>query len=175
MEIGLTHIYCGDGKGKTTAAIGLAVRAAGTGKKVMFVRFLKNDHSGELQSLDKISGIVVLGPDRSFGFYKTLTEEEKKECRDVYRDLWDTAVRRAVSEEFDMLVLDEFMAAYGYGMIEPNAALHFLKEKPKRLEAVLTGRNPAPEILALADYVSEIRKVKHPFDCGILAREGIEY
>lgn len=175
MEKGFTHIYCGDGKGKTTAATGLAVRAAGTGKTVLFVRFLKNDCSGELPSLARIPGIVVLNPKKSFGFYSTLSEDEKRECREVYRELWDTAVHTAVSEAYDMLVLDEFMAAYSYGMIGQEKALHFMKEKPEGLEVVLTGRNPSAEILALADYVSEIQKVKHPFDRGIAAREGIEY
>lgn len=175
MEMGLTHIYCGDGKGKTTAAIGLAVRAAGTGKRVLFVRFLKNEHSGELKVLEKIPEIEILYPVNTFGFYKNLTDAEKEACREVYRNLWETAVQKAATEAFDMLVLDEFMAAYRYGMIQPESALHFLKTRPEGLEVILTGREPSRELLEVADYVSEIRKVKHPFDSGIMARRGIEF
>lgn len=175
MEQGLTHIYCGDGKGKTTAAIGLAVRAAGSGKKVLIARFLKNEVSGELNALECVSGVEIIHLERSFGFYKNLSEENKRECRKMYRELWDTATKRAVSEQFDMLVIDEFMAAYRYGIIEKEAALRFLREKPSKLELVLTGREPSEELLELADYVSEIKKVKHPFDRGVKARKGIEF
>ena len=165
MEHGLTHIYCGDGKGKTTAAIGLAIRAAGSGKKVLIARFLKNE----------ASGVDIIHLERSFGFYKNLSEEDKRECRKMYRELWDAATKRAVSEQFDMLVMDEFMAAYRYGIIEKETALRFLREKPYKLELVLTGREPSEELLELADYVSEIKKVKHPFDRGVKARKGIEF
>lgn len=175
MERGLMHIYCGDGKGKTTAAIGLAVRSAGSGKKVLIARFLKNEHSGELNALEHVPGLEVLHLKKSFGFYKSLSEEEKQKCREMYRELWNTATEKAVSGQFDMLVMDEFMAAYRYGMIEKDTALEFLREKPPGLEVVLTGRDPSEELLELADYVSEIRKVKHPFDRGIVARKGIEY
>ena len=135
MEQGLIHIYCGDGKGKTSAAIGLAVRAAGSGLKVLFTRFLKNESSGELAILDDISQIKVLHLEKSYGFFKNLSEEKKQEVRETYLRLW-----RAIE-----------------------------------LEIVLTGRNPDEKLVELADYVSEIKKVKHPFDQGIYARKGIEY
>ena len=162
MEQGMIHIYCGDGKGKTTAAIGLAVRAAGCGMKVLFARFLKNEDSGELKVLDSVPEIEVLHLERSYGFFNTLTEKERIK-------------ERIAGGEFRVLVIDEFMAAYRYGLIGREDALGFLEGKPEALEVVLTGRDPAPELTALADYVSEIRKVKHPFDQGILARKGIEY
>ena len=88
MEKGLIHIYCGDGKGKTSAATGLAVRAAGCGKQVLFARFLKNEESGELEILDRIPEIHVIHLERSFGFYRTLTEEEQAEVRQMYEALW---------------------------------------------------------------------------------------
>ena len=135
MEQGLIHIYCGDGKGKTSAAIGLAVRAAGSGLKVLFTRFLKNESSGELAILDDISQIKVLHLEKSYGFFKNLSEDKKQEVRETYLQLW-----RAIE-----------------------------------LEIVLTGRNPDEKLIELADYVSEIKKVKHPFDQGIYARKGIEY
>ena len=175
MEKGLIHIYCGDGKGKTSAATGLAVRAAGCGKQVLFARFLKNEESGELEILDRIPEIHVIHLERSFGFYRTLTEAEQAEVRQMYEALWQDIVRRAETDVYDVLVMDEFMAAYNYGLIGHDAAFAFLREKPERLEVVLTGRDPDEALVELADYVSEIRKVKHPFDRGIRARRGIEY
>ncbi|MCI8637785.1 MAG: cob(I)yrinic acid a,c-diamide adenosyltransferase [Coprococcus sp.] len=172
---GLLHIYCGDGKGKTTAAIGLAVRAAGSGMNVLFARFLKNENSGELKILDAIPRIEVLRPEKSFGFYQTLDEEERRELHRVYGELWKTVMEKAGAGSYDMLVLDEFAAAYRYGLFDREDALRFLKERPSRLEAVLTGRDPAAELLLIADYVSDIRKEKHPFDRGMMARKGIEF
>ena len=175
MEKGLIEVYCGDGKGKTTAATGLAVRAAGCGMRVLFVRFLKNEHSGELVILDKIPEIDVIHLNREFGFVFRMTEEEKQEAKEVYSNLWQEAVRRAVEEEYDMLVADEFMAAYRYEFIDHVHALEFLKNKPGKLEVVLTGRDPAPEIQELAEYISEVKKIKHPFEQGVPARRGIEF
>lgn len=175
MGYGLLHIYCGDGKGKTTAATGLAIRAAGTGKRVLFSRFLKNKNSGELTILDSIPEIEVIHPEKSFGFFYTLSEEEKEEMRQLYGKLWEEIARKAETGKYDMLVMDEFMAAYQLAVIDREKAASFLKNRPENLEVVLTGRDPAPEILELADYVSEIQKVKHPFDQGIPARRGIEF
>lgn len=175
MREGLIHIYCGDGKGKTTAAIGLAVRAAGSGKKVLIARFLKNEQSGELNSLEKIPEIEVLHLRKSFGFYKTLSEKERQECTAMYRELWESVKTRCRTQKFDLVVLDEIMAACRYDMVDLKMLLDFLREKPGGTEVVLTGRNPSEELIELADYVSEIRKVKHPFERGIMAREGIEY
>lgn len=175
MERGFIQVYCGDGKGKTTAATGLAIRAAGTGMNVLFVRFLKNENSGELVVLDQIPGIDVIHLNQDFGFVFRMTEEEKQEAKKVYSNLWREATKRAVEENYDMLVIDEFMAAYRYGFIDHDQALTFLKNRPEKLEVVLTGRDPAPEIQELADYISEIKKIKHPFERGIPARKGIEF
>lgn len=171
----MIHIYCGDGKGKTTAAIGLAVRAAGCGMKVLFARFLKNEDSGELRVLDSIPEIEVLHLKRSYGFFNTLSEETKAEVRQMYGELWDRIRKKVSGGQFQMLVIDEFMAAYRYELIDRADAIEFLEGKPEALEVVLTGRDPSPKLISLADYVSEIQKVKHPFDQGILARRGVEY
>lgn len=175
MDRGLIHIYCGDGKGKTSAATGLAVRAAGCGMKVLFVRFLKNEESGELTILDKIPGISVVHLERSYGFFSRLPESEKKEVRHMYGKLWSDIPDMLSGGAYDVLVMDEFMAAYRYGLIPQEEAITFLKGKPEGLEVVLTGRDPDEKLVELSDYVSEIRKVKHPFDRGIRARRGIEY
>ena len=171
----MIQIYCGDGKGKTTAATGLAVRAAGSGMKVLFARFLKNENSAELCVLDQIPGIEVIHLPKSYGFYNTQSEEEKAETKQMYGELWRYALDRAKNGACDMLVMDEFMAADHYGLVPHEEAIQFLKEKPEGLEVVLTGRDPSEDLIRTADYVSEIRKVKHPFDCGVYARRGIEY
>lgn len=175
MRQGMIHIYCGDGKGKTTAATGLAVRAAGSGMKVLFARFLKNENSAELCVLDQIPGIEVIHLPKSYGFYNTQSEEEKAETKQMYEELWKYALDRAKNGACDMLVMDEFMAADRYGLIPHEEAIQFLKEKPEGLEVVLTGRDPSDELLELADYISEIKMVRHPFEKGIRARKGIEY
>ena len=118
--------------------------------------------------------MTVLTCPKQFGFFWKMTEEQKKEAGKAYQELFEKAVRAAVEEDAFLLVMDEFIAAYNHGMVNQEKALAFLKERPEDLEVALTGRDPAPELLELADYVSEIRKVKHPFDRGIAARKGIE-
>lgn len=174
MKQSCIHIYCGDGKGKSTAAMGLALRAVGSGGKVLVAQFLKDGTSSELKILRKLSGVQVLTCEKKFGFFWNMTEEQKAQARDAYEELFEKVTRIAVEENIFLLVMDEFIAAYNHGMINQKKALTFLKERPKRLEVVLTGREPAPELVELADYVSEIQKKKHPFDKGIPARKGIE-
>ena len=178
----MIHIYCGDGKGKSTAAAGLALRCAGYGGKVLFVRFLKNDSSGELKGLRMMPEIELLSPRKSFGFYWNLSEQEKAELKKVCRECLEE-VKQRVNEgkaevnagDYQMLVLDEIMAVMKYEIISVDEMLEFLKNIPEEVEVVLTGRNPDPRLVQAADYVSEIRKIKHPYDKGVTARKGIEF
>lgn len=172
-EKGLVHIYCGDGKGKTSAAVGLAIRAAGAGKRTVFAQFLKDNQSSELNILRRIKEIQLVQLKEVFGFYQTLTEPEKKRAEKENRKLFEQAVQEAKNAE--VLVLDEIMAAMSYGLLEKEKVLAFLEQKPEGLEVVLTGRNPPKELVGAAHYISEIRKKKHPYDVGIAAREGIEF
>ena len=174
MKQSCIHIYWGDGKGKSTAAMGLALRAAGSGEKVLVTQFLKDGTSSELKILREIPGVQVLTCDKKFGFFWNMTEEQKIQAKNAYEELFEKAVQTARQENIFLLVMDEFIAAYNHGMIDQKKALAFLKEKPENLEVVLTGRDPAPELLEIADYVSEIQKKKHPFDQGLPARRGIE-
>ena len=105
------HIYCGDGKGKTSAAMGLAVRAAGRGKRVLVVRFLKSDDSGEVKILGEIPGIRVKPCERCFGFFYQMTQEQKKEAGEYYDRMFHSGWEEAVRENFDMVIFDEIMAA----------------------------------------------------------------
>lgn len=170
---GLIHLYCGDGKGKTTAAIGLSVRAAGRGFKVIFAQFLKSMETGELLPLQDI-GVTVLRGQLPQGFTWQLTDSQKALLISEHNRLFEQAASLVGDGENTLLVLDELVGAYAGGYIDRQAVLRFLKEKPPALEVVLTGRNPAAELFGLSDYATEMRKLKHPMDEGITARSGIE-
>ncbi len=173
----MIHIYCGDGKGKTTAALGLAVRASGRQKRVLIARFLKTDDSGEVPVLSSIPQIHVIPCERSFGFFFRMSEEQKKEAKEYYSQLFDRV--RSQAKGFDLIILDEIMAVCNYGLVSEDAVVQWLEEVKDRtepeLEIVLTGRNPSDRIQQFADYITEMKMIRHPYEKGIPAREGIEY
>lgn len=171
---GLIHIYTGDGKGKTTASLGLCMRFAGSGGKVIFTQFLKNDNSNEIKILDKIPEITFIPSGKYFGFTRQMTPETRKEARLHYSRHLDKVINETLAGRYGLLVLDEVIAADNSGLIPHNLLAGFLRDKPESLEIVLTGRNPAEDLLEIADYVSDIKKAKHPFDKNIPARTGIE-
>lgn len=171
---GLIHIYCGDGKGKTTAAVGLAVRCAGRGNKVLLVQFLKSRDSGELYSLAKLPDIEVMRGKESKKFTFQMNEEEKHALLIEHNKMFEQVFAKIKNGGYSLLILDEVIGALNAKVFEMPKLIEFLRHKPENLEVVLTGRNPAPELVEIADYVSEMRKVKHPMDKGIMAREGIE-
>lgn len=171
---GLIHIYCGDGKGKTTAAVGLAVRCAGSGNKVLLVQFLKSRDSGELYSLAKLPDIEVMRGKESKKFTFQMNEEEKHALLIEHNKMFEQVLAKIKNGGYSLLILDEVIGALNAKVFEMPKLIEFLRHKPENLEVVLTGRNPAPELVEIADYVSEMRKVKHPMDKGIMAREGIE-
>ena len=171
---GLIHIYCGDGKGKTTAAVGLAVRCAGRGNKVLLVQFLKSRDSGELYSLAKLPDIEVMRGKGSKKFTFQMNEEEKHALLIEHNKMFEQVLAKIKNGGYSLLILDEVIGALNAKVFEMPKLIEFLRHKPENLEVVLTGRNPAQELVEIADYVSEMRKVKHPMDKGIMAREGIE-
>lgn len=171
---GLIHIYCGDGKGKTTAAVGLAVRCAGRGNKVLLVQFLKSRDSGELYSLAKLPDIEVMRGKESKKFTFQMNEEEKHALLIEHNKMFEQVLAKIKNGDYSLLILDEVIGALNAKVFEMPKLIEFLRHKSENLEVVLTGRNPAPELVEIADYVSEMRKVKHPMDKGIMAREGIE-
>lgn len=166
----MIHIYCGDGKGKTTAAAGIAARMSGYGKRVLFMQFLKGGASGEIISLQKC-GVTVMRCDREYGFFGSMPDSEKEDIIRCHNE--NLQYVNEHMKDFDMIVLDEIFAAYNYGLIDKALAEKIVSEC--KCELVLTGRDPDKYFLDKADYVSEIAKIKHPFDNGIEAREGIEY
>lgn len=173
--MGLNHIYFGSGKGKTTAALGLALRAAGCGMTVLIVQFLKSSDTSELHSLTEIDGITVLRSDKRFGFTFNMTDEEKAELTEVNNDLLRQAQTSLLSGKTGMLILDEFLDAYNLGFVDKALADDTALRHYDNSELIITGRTPPEHYIALYDYVSEICSVKHPFDKGIPARKGIEY
>ncbi|ALB47406.1 MULTISPECIES: cob(I)yrinic acid a,c-diamide adenosyltransferase [Clostridium] len=175
MELGLIHIYCGDGKGKTTAAMGLGMRAVGRQKKVLLTQFLKDNETGELNSIEKLGNdfeVFKGAPVKKF--FKFMSEEEQRETKREHEERFSKVTKKAVEENFDLLILDEIIASTNLDLIPLSEVVNFLEKKPKGLEVVLTGRNPNEKLVELADYVSEIKAVKHPYEKGIGSRIGIE-
>lgn len=175
MENGLIHIYCGDGKGKTTAAMGLAIRAAGREKKVFITQFLKSGKSGELVSLEKLKEYITFLPGRPVNkFVWNMNDEEKMEAKREHTARFKEIIAIIKNEEYDLLILDEIIATINNGFIDLNEVIEFLKNKPKTLEVVMTGRDPREELIELANYVTEMKCIKHPFEEGVPSRVGIE-
>ncbi|NDL68346.1 cob(I)yrinic acid a,c-diamide adenosyltransferase [Anaerotalea alkaliphila] len=174
MDRGLIHIYCGDGKGKTTASIGLAVRAAGRDLKVVFAQFLKSAPTGELKILAAIPQVTHLRGDENCTFSFGMDAEQRSKCYASHAAVLNQSIALCEKGLVDVLVLDEIIGAYNSGLVDKERLLYFIKNKPESVEVVLTGRNPCRELIALGDYVSEIKNVKHPYDAGIPARTGIE-
>ena len=171
---GLVHIYCGDGKGKTTTGMGLCVRAAGYGYPVVIYQFMKNNQTSERKALSLIPNITLVDGLELEKFSFQMTPQEKEERRSYYNAQLKKVTELAVSQKARVLFLDEAVYAIRAGLLDEDLLLDFLENKPDDLEVILTGRDPDERLLEAADYVSEIRKVKHPFDRKQPARDGIE-
>lgn len=173
-ELGLVHIYTGDGKGKTTSSIGLIIRALGAGLKVVFCQFLKSGKSSELNILKALDNLTYVSKEGVNGFINQLSEREIEKIKNMHNDMLDECIDLCKLGKCDVLVLDEIMAAINLNVVDYDKVLYFLKNRPDNIEIVMTGRDPKPELIEIADYISEIKKIKHPFDNGINARVGIE-
>ena len=167
----MIHIYHGNGKGKTTASIGLAVRAAGAGLKVIFMQFLKNGSSSEIKILNDIENITVEYCKECNKFTFQMNSYEKN----IVTEKSNQMIERAFESNADMIILDEFLDAYNKKMVDRSLAERFIFENVENTEIILTGRNPAEIFIEKADYISEITAVRHPYEKGITARIGIEY
>lgn len=172
-DTGKIHIYYGYGKGKTTAATGQAIRAAGNGLKVLIFQFLKDNTSSERKILEKIPGITCFPGLDQVKFSGMLTAEERAELKHYNAAILDELEKSCPS--FDVLFLDEALCAVKLGLLSEERLLNFLEQKPQPLEVLLTGHEASDKILSKADYATELKKIKHPYDQGLPAREGIEY
>lgn len=173
--MGMIHIYCGDGKGKTTASLGLALRAAGSGMRVHIVQLLKGAYTSELDSIRLIPNITIERCDKNYGCIFTEDDENRQNVTACNNQLLLSAEELVKSGDIDMLIIDEFNNAYSLELIDRELADRIVMQKPQEVELILTGRNPERKFIDIADYVSEIKAVKHPYESGIIARKGIEY
>lgn len=173
MEKGLIQVYTGNGKGKTTAALGLALRAIGHGMKVLMIQFMKgNTRYGELESAKRLSPHFTI---KQFG-RETFISKSNPDPKDLElaQEGFSMAQKAIQAKEYDMVILDEINLAIDYGLIPVSDLLQLIDSKPDTLELILTGRNAKPEILERADLVTEMVERKHYFAKGVSAREGIE-
>ena len=165
---GLIHVYTGNGKGETSAALGITIRAAGNGLKCCFIQFLKGKPTGELSILNKIPNITFIQTGRTdYNFHPT------EKDRELARKGLELANK--LLPEFDLMVLDEINVAVHLNLIELKDVLELIKSKPLRLELILTGRHASSELIKLADYVTQFKLIKHPFYKNLKARKGIDY
>lgn len=167
----MIHLYCGNGKGKTTAAMGLALRAAGRGERVVIAQFLKGADSGERYALAKLPQVELLPLPEQVKFTFQMNEQERLEASRRFRALLEVARERA--KDCFLLVLDEACAAVNSGLLPLEELLDCLDNLT--CEIVLTGRDPAPQLLERADYITQMEPLRHPYQRGITARKGIEW
>ena len=165
----MLHLYWGNGKGKTTAAMGLALRALGHGRRVVIVQFLNDGTSGEIAPLRAAGAAVYACPNAKFTWL--MDETDKAAAREASA----RALGRALAEPFDLLVLDEACAALKSGILDEALLRRAVAFAKNGREVVLTGRDPAPWLQEAADYSTEMRAHKHPYADGVAAREGVEY
>ena len=172
---GLIIVNTGPGKGKTTAAMGTALRAVGNGLKVLMLQFLKGSwHYGELDAVKGFGDNFVM-KQMGRGFVKVGGAETDPEDVKMVEQAWAEAREAILSGRWDLVVLDEINYAIGYGMLDPAKVVEVLKQKPEMVHVILTGRNAHPSIVEIADTVTEMREVKHAYQKGIQAQRGIEY
>ena len=173
-QTGCVHIYCGNGNGKTTCGMGLCVRAAGYGYRVLIYQFMKDNTTSERKAMEKIPGITFVPGLKEEKFSFQMTQEEKEARKRFYKEKFREVTEKAEKENYDVLFLDEVIYTIRAGLFEEQILVEWLKQKPEHLEVILTGQDPGEELLLCADYVSELKKIRHPFDRGLGARDGIE-
>ena len=172
---GLIIVNTGPGKGKTTAAMGTALRAVGQGMRVLMLQFLKGSwHYGELDAVQAFGDKFIM-KQMGRGFVKVGAEKPDPEDVRMVEEAWAEAERAIHSGKWDLVILDEINYAISYGMLDPAKVVESLKNKPEMVHVILTGRNAHPTIVELADTVTEMRQVKHAYEKGVMAQRGIEY
>lgn len=168
----MLHIYSGNGKGKTTAGMGLVLRQLGCNHKVLIAQFLKDGKSSEIQALKQFSLVTLCATDMPKVFYFQMNEEQKKQTLNAIVDLFSWTTKHVMN--YDCILLDEILDVINLGLLDEEIVCSFLSEW-KEKEIVMTGRNPSKRLLALCDYHTEMVEKKHPYQKGIPARIGVEY
>ncbi|SHE82516.1 cob(I)yrinic acid a,c-diamide adenosyltransferase [Clostridium fallax] len=176
LNKGYVQIYTGNGKGKTTAAVGLAFRAVGDGMKVFMIQFLKTGKTGELVSAKKFyPDLQIFRFEKKRGFVWTLKDEEIEELKKEIKIAYEFALKVLEENQCDILILDEIMGVLGNKFLTIEDVIRLIESKPENMELIMTGRNVPKEIIDKADLVSEMKDIKHYFNEGVPAREGIEF
>lgn len=171
----MKHLYYGYGKGKTTAAVGMAVRAAGAGMSVLFVQFLKSDKTSERHILKSIDNITVTSCPDEVKFTYNMNEEEFSKAKAYYRNLWNETTADDFIKNFDMLIYDEALSLSECKILPVEEIVNFVKNTPEEKEIIFTAHTADDALREEFDYISNIKKEKHPFDKGVKSRKGIEY
>lgn len=175
LKEGYVQIYTGDGKGKTTAAMGLAIRAVGEGLKVAIIQFLKARPTGEIFSIEKLDNIETFRFQKSTKFTWELNEEERKIYIDETREAYNFAMKMIRERKYDLLILDEILAARNEAFLTTEDILRLIDNKKSDMELVITGRNAPDELIEKADLVTEMKMIKHYYEKGVNQRKGIEF
>ena len=177
MKNNMLHLYIGDGKGKTCTAYGLILRALGHGFKVSVFSFLKSEKSGELIMLRKLKesfySIDINVAKKEHNFFSFLSDEEKKEVQAEVSELFEKFKDTVINSKADIIILDEIIDAVNLKLIDEDELIKILLLR--KSEIILTGRNPSEKLTEIADYISDVNKIKHPYDKGVPARKGIEF
>jgi len=171
LKKGYTQVYTGDGKGKTTAAIGLAVRAAGSGLKVFIAQFIKGMEYSEIKALNKFSENITV---KQYGRGCFIARSPERKDIEMAKEGFKEIAEIVINGDFDLIILDEINIAIYFGLLTSGDIVELIENKPEKLELVLTGRKASQEIIESADLVTEMKEIKHYFSNGVLARTGIE-
>ena len=175
MKNGLIIVFTGNGKGKTTAAMGQALRAVGQGMKVLMLQFIKGTWDyGELVSIKKLNHDFVIRP-LGKGFIRSKSKLNDKEAIENIKQSWEQTEKEILSDTYDMVILDEINYVIDFGLLPVEKILSLLEKKPERLHIVLTGRNAHEKVIETADLVTEMKEIKHQYSKGIKAQKGIEF
>lgn len=175
----MIHLYTGDGKGKTSAAIGLCIRAAGWERRICFAQFMKGNDTGELRVLERLPQVTILRSQKNFGFYHAMSENDKGELAAIHNEILDRLLEMAENRTCDLIVLDEVTYPVKWELLSMEKLqrlLDFGKGEPNEgIELALTGRDAEKVLRDAADYITEMKCVRHPFEKGVKARKGIEF
>lgn len=174
----MIHVYHGNGKGKTSAAIGLAIRCCGAGRSVAFTQLMKGNISSEIEILKRLPDIHVQCVGKQFGFYKNMSDQDILEITHRHNEMLSETWNLVRQSNVSVVILDEMASAYQYGLLNPEIVEQLIawenRSKMDR-DLVITGRNPDPQFLKKADYMTEMLLQRHPYEKGVAAREGIEW
>ncbi|MCM1191080.1 MAG: cob(I)yrinic acid a,c-diamide adenosyltransferase [Butyrivibrio sp.] len=175
----MIHLYTGEGKGKTTAAIGLCIRAAGRGFSVGFSQFMKGNDTGELSVLGSLQKVEILRSHRNYGFYSSMSDADKEELAGIHNGILDRLLEGAGKGAYQMIILDELTYPVKWGLLNQDKLRQLLafgkQGAAGETELVITGREASEELRDAADYITEMKCVRHPYKKGISARRGIEF